>query len=133
MSKKENFIIEGRKYNIEELNSIWNYFKENGTPRREDFTGKLGLSKLNFEIDKHRDMPEYKYVISLYDHLDVDYLTEAYFLLYEEYRQVKAQLELKGRKPLTKAQFESNAYNDYLKNFEEETRRLQEEAGILQH
>lgn len=129
MNKKERIIINNKLYNFDELEWIWYYFKENGVPTY----GPRG-----FELRKPYDLEvAHQYLTNDYDDiydaansLDVEYLAKEYVRLDEEFKKVKAQLELKGRKPLTKAQFDSKAYDDYLKAFDAETKRLKKEAGL---
>lgn len=128
MNKKERIIINNRFYDFNELDWIWHHFKENGVPTY----GPWG-----FGLKKPFDVNDIEYLTNDYDdiyeaanRLDVDYLTKEYVRLNEEFKKVKARLELKDRKPLTKAQFESKAYENYLKAFDEETKRLKKEAGL---
>lgn len=129
MSQKEGIIINNKLYSLGELVWIWDYFKENGVPTYGPNEYEI-RKPYNLECVHQYMTNDYDDIYEAANRLDVNYLAKEYFRLDAEFKKVKAQLELKGRKPLTKAQFESNAYENYLKAFDADTKRLKKEAGI---
>lgn len=127
---EEKYLIKGKRYTMQNLLDVWEFFKEKGYPT------SAGLSKeLCFKRYYHsaflaaKGKTGLEYASKAHDNLDIDALFWEVNTFFNLWKQAEVKLALKDRKPLTEEEFRAGEYEKYLKDFEEETKRLEELAS----